>query len=68
MKCCVIHFFSNDLMLATSTESETRVGVLRPIRIRNMLIHRYEDRRLDIQGILREVIKAEFVMRNKPGK
>ena len=55
-------------MLATSTESETRVGVLRPIRIRNMLIHRYEDRRLDIQGILREVIKAEFVMRNKPGK
>lgn len=52
----------------TGTEAHTKVQVLRPIRIRSMLTYEKDTERFNIQGILREVIKTEFVIRNMPGK
>jgi hypothetical protein len=38
-----------------------------PIRRRHMLNYDPENSRFNIQGILREVLKADFVIRDLPG-
>jgi len=44
-----------------------KIAAIRPIRIESMLNYNHEVERFNIQGILREVIKANFVIRDLSG-
>lgn len=46
------------------TEALTKLSVIRPIRVESMLNYDHTVRRFDIQGILREVIRANFLIKN----
>ncbi|XP_052778286.1 uncharacterized protein LOC128215606 isoform X2 [Mya arenaria] len=51
-------------MLGMDSEARTKAFALRPIRVRHVLNYDTSDQRFNIQGILREVIRANFAIKN----
>ncbi|XP_052817045.1 uncharacterized protein LOC128243355 [Mya arenaria] len=51
-------------MLGMDSEARTKAFTLRPIRVRHVLNYDSNEQRFNIQGILREVIRANFVIKN----
>ncbi|XP_052776487.1 uncharacterized protein LOC128214184 [Mya arenaria] len=52
------------ILLDVGTEAKTKQFALKPIRDRHMLRYESDSRRFNIQGILREVITTNFVIKN----
>ncbi|WAR11280.1 hypothetical protein MAR_025460, partial [Mya arenaria] len=64
---CRLETVSNSLFYpkgGMDSEARTKAFTLRPIRVRHVLNYDSNEQRFNIQGILREVIRANFVIKN----
>ncbi|XP_045195289.2 uncharacterized protein LOC123550885 isoform X2 [Mercenaria mercenaria] len=63
---CRLKALSNEFLVGIETEAMTKQTAIIPIRRKHMLNYDQENRRFDIQGILREVLKVNFAIRDLP--